>query len=370
MTTNAQRAYSEFGQSIWYDNVQRGLLQSGQFAALVQAGVRGCTSNPTIFDKAIGGSSDYDAALRELVARGCSVDEIYHELVCEDIRTAADVLRPVYEQSEFRDGYISLEVQPKHAFDTRGTIDEALELRRRIDRPNLMIKVPATREGLTAITELTAQGVCVNVTLIFSRQRYIEVAEAYLAGLERAASSNTDVSRITSVASFFVSRIDSKVDAWLESQPSAPSELLGKAAIANAKLAYVEYGRLFGGERFETLRRHGAQTQRLLWASTSTKNPSYPDTLYVDELIGRDTVNTVPPATLEAFQDHGKLAATLEQDVAGASRTLERLAGTGLSLDSVCEQLLAEGVDAFVASMKSLYEVIAARRDDLAGAGR
>ena len=370
MTTNAQRAYSEFGQSIWYDNVQRGLLQSGQFAALVQAGVRGCTSNPTIFDKAIGGSSDYDATLRALVALGRSVDEIYHELVCEDIRAAADILRPVYDQSEFRDGYISLEVQPKHAFDTQGTIDEALELRRRIDRPNLMIKVPATREGLTAITELTAQGVCVNVTLIFSRQRYIEVAEAYLAGLERAASSNTDVSRITSVASFFVSRIDSKVDAWIESQSSDLQELRGKAAIANAKLAYVEYGRLFGGERFQTLRQHGAQTQRLLWASTGTKNPDYRDTLYVDELIGRDTVNTVPPATLAAFQDHGVPDATLEKDVASAHRTLDRLASAGLSLDRVCEQLLSEGVESFVASMKSLYDVIAARRDDLSAAGR
>jgi transaldolase / glucose-6-phosphate isomerase len=364
MTTTAQRASTEFGQSIWYDNVQRGLLSSGEFKSLIARGVRGCTSNPTIFDKAIGGSKDYDAAIQKLLATDASVDDIYHALVIEDIQAAADVLAPIYEESQWRDGYISLEVQPKNALDTQGTVNEALSLVKRVDRPNLMVKVPATNEGLAAITELTASGVSINVTLIFSRKRYVEVAQAYIKGLEQAAAAGRDLRRIASVASFFISRIDSAVDSWLEKNKPERQELRGKAAIANAKLAYVEYQRLFG-EGFAALAGKGAQPQRLLWASTGTKNPSYPDTLYLDELIGKNTVNTVPPATLNAFLDHGKVSNSLEAGVGVAKETLDELASVGVNLDAVCDQLLQEGVKSFVESMDHLFQVISARRTEL-----
>lgn len=367
MTTTAQRAYSEFGQSIWYDNVQRGLLSSGEFKALIAKGVRGCTSNPTIFDKAIGGSKDYDAAIQKLVAANASVDDIYHALVIEDIQAAADALAPIYEESHWQDGYISLEVQPKNALDTQGTVNEALSLVKRVNRPNLMIKVPATNEGLAAITELTALGVSVNVTLIFSRARYAEVAKAYIAGLERAAAEGRDLRKIASVASFFISRIDSAVDSWIAKQKPEFQKYLGKTAIANAKLAYVEYQRLFGAEPFTSLAAKGAQAQRLLWASTGTKNPAYSDTLYLDELIGRNTVNTVPPATLNAFLDHGSVSDTLEKGIEPARDTLNALANEGLDLDAVCDQLLQEGVKSFIESMDNLFQVIASRREEFAG---
>lgn len=367
MTTTAQRAHAEFGQSIWYDNVQRGLLNSGEFKALIARGVRGCTSNPTIFDKAIGGSKDYDVAIQKLVASNASVDDIYHALVIEDIQAAADALAGVYEDSKWTDGYISLEVQPKNAMDTQGTVAEALTLVKRVNRPNLMIKVPATTEGLAAITELTALGVSVNVTLIFSRQRYVEVAQAFIAGLERAAAAGKDLRRIASVASFFISRIDSAVDSWIEKQGADLQSLRGKTAIANAKLAYAEYQRLFGSEPFTTLAAKGAQTQRLLWASTGTKNPAYSDTLYLDELIGKSTVNTVPPATLTAFLDHGKVKNALESGLDEARSTLAQLAKAGLNLDAVCDQLLAEGVKSFIESMEHLFQVIGSRREQLGG---
>lgn len=364
MTTTAQRASTEFGQSIWYDNVQRGLLNSGEFKSLIARGVRGCTSNPTIFDKAIGGSKDYDAAIQKLVAAKASVDDIYHALVIEDIQAAADALAPIYEESNWTDGYISLEVQPKNATNTQGTVSEALSLVKRVNRPNLMVKVPATDEGLAAITELTAQGVSINVTLIFSRRRYVEVAEAYIKGVERAAAAGVDLRRIASVASFFISRIDSAVDAWLDKNTPERKDLAGKAAIANAKLAYVEYQRLFG-EGFAALAAKGAQPQRLLWASTGTKNPSYPDTLYLDELIGRNTVNTVPPATLAAFLDHGNVSNSLASGVAAAQETLAELAAVGVDLDAICAQLLQEGVKSFVESMDHLFGVIAQRLEQL-----
>lgn len=364
MTTTAQRASSEFGQSIWYDNVQRGLLSSGEFKSLIARGVRGCTSNPTIFDKAIGGSKDYDAAIQKLVASNSSVDDIYHALVIEDIQAAADALAPIYEESKWTDGYISLEVQPKNASDTQGTVNEALSLVKRVNRPNLMVKVPATDEGLAAITELTAAGVSINVTLIFSRKRYVEVAEAYIKGLERAQAAGRDLRRIASVASFFISRIDSAVDSWLEKNKPERKDLCGKAAIANAKLAYVEYQRLFGAS-FAALANKGAQAQRLLWASTGTKNPAYPDTLYLDELIGKNTVNTVPPATLSAFLDHGKVSNSLESGVGVAKETLAELASVGVNLDAVCDQLLQEGVKSFVESMDHLFGVIATRSAQL-----
>jgi transaldolase/glucose-6-phosphate isomerase len=367
MTTTAQRAHAEFGQSIWYDNVQRGLLNSGEFKSLITKGVRGCTSNPTIFDKAIGGSKDYDAAIEKLVASNASVDDIYHALVIEDIQAAADALGPIYEESKWADGYISLEVQPKNAMDTKGTVAEALSLVKRVNRPNLMIKVPATNEGLAAITELTALGISVNVTLIFSRRRYVEVAEAFIKGLERASAEGRDLRKIASVASFFISRIDSSVDAWIGKQKPELQKYQGKVAIANAKLAYLEYQRLFGSDVFKTLAGKGAQAQRLLWASTGTKNPAYADTLYLDELVGRNTVNTVPPATLAAFLDHGKVSNALEAGVDDAKKTLATLSDAGLDLDGICEQLLQEGVKSFVESMEHLFQVIGTKREALGG---
>lgn len=359
--TNAQRAH-ELGQSIWYDNVQRSLLRSGHFEGLVAAGVRGCTSNPTIFEKAIAGSTDYDDALQRLVAEGQSVEEIYLELVKQDIRDTADILRPVYDSSCGADGHVSVEVFPELARDTEGTTNEAQRLHRLIDRPNLMIKIPATEQGLPAVTRTIAAGISVNVTLIFSVEQYRQVALAYIEGLERAAQAGFDLSRIASVASFFISRIDSAVDTQLKSKGEAGNALLGKAAIANAKHAYALFKELFSSQRFAPLRQAGARPQRVLWASTGTKNPSYSDTLYVDELIGPETVNTVPPQTLDAFQDHGKPSATLERGHAEAKQVIDDLKQLGIPLEPVCQKLLDEGVTAFAKSMTSLMDVIASRR--------
>ena len=364
MQTNAQRTYSEFGQSIWYDNVQRGSLKSGQFRQLVAAGVRGCTSNPTIFQQAISRSSDYDSSITALTKRGASTDAIYHELVIEDIRAAADDLREVYETSNRTDGYVSLEVRPQYANDAGKTVAEALELNARVDRPNLMIKVPATQAGLQALSELTARGLSVNVTLIFSRKRYSEVAQAYIAGLQKAKANGLDLSRIASVASFFISRIDSSVDQWLQNN-GGHADLQGRAAIANAKLAYAEFERLFGSDAFKPLAEAGAQVQRLLWASTSTKNPSYPDTLYLNELIGKNTVNTVPPATLTAFQDHGHPSAALHAGLEQAKGTLDQLAKLGLDLEAICDDLLQSGIESFTTSMVDLYATIDGQRSAL-----
>ena len=325
-STPAQRAFSECGQSIWYDNIRRSQLRSGEFAELIDAGVRGCTSNPTIFDKAITGSEDYDGELQRLVRRGADRDEIYHELVLADIRDAADALSPLHERSDGLDGFISLEVHPDLASNTERTVAEAKKLARLVDRPNLMIKVPATDEGLPAVTELIASGISVNVTLIFSVEQYQRVARAYMDGLSVAVQRGHDLATIASVASFFVSRVDTAVDRLLEAKLSEASvddarrleALLGRAAIANAKRAYSVFQQLFAGAAFEGLGARGARPQRVLWASTGTKNPKYSDTLYVDELMGPHTVNTVPPATLAAFQDHGRVDASLERDLDGA----------------------------------------------------
>jgi transaldolase/glucose-6-phosphate isomerase len=357
MSTNAQITYAQHGQSIWYDNIQKSLLDSGEFARIVQGGVRGCTSNPSIFYAAIAGSQDYDASLRRLVSEGRTVQDIYYQLVIDDIRTAADALFDVFEESHYRDGYVSVEVLPKNAKDTEGTIQEALDLHRMVGRRNVMIKVPATPEGLLAIRELTGRGVPVNVTLIFSREQYRAVANAYVDGLELAANSGVDLERIASVASFFVSRIDSDVDAALRTETYK-----GKTAIANAKLAYVDFQDIFSSQRFNALQTKGAQKQRVLWASTSTKNPNYPKTYYVDALIGPDTVNTVPPATLVAFQQEGNPGATLAADVAEAEAVLAGIAKEGVDLDAVCGKLLERGLDAFGQAMDELFVVIEARR--------
>lgn len=373
MATNAQRVYREFGQSLWYDNLQRGLLDSGAFQALIDSGVRGCTSNPTIFDKAISGSKDYDAALGRLVAAGEDVEGIYYALVTEDIQRAADILLPVHRESKGLDGYVSVEVQPKNASDTEATIAEGVELARRVDRPNLMIKVPATEPGLPAIRELIGRGISVNVTLVFGIDQYRSVADAYIDGLERALAAGKDLSRIASVASFFVSRLDSAIDPKLKQklegakEPAKVQALLGKAAIANARRAYAAYEEIFTSPRFATLGERGAQKQRVLWASTGTKDPSYKDTLYVDELIGPGTVNTLPPATLAAFQDHGSLARTVDKDKGEADRVIAELGELGIDVDAVCRDLLAAGVVSFDQSMNSLFKVIGERRAALAG---
>jgi len=377
MTTNAERVHREFGQSLWYDNLERGLLRSGAFSKLVSAGVRGCTSNPTIFEKAIRSSSEYDTALRRLVSAGQGVEEIYYDLVVADIQAAADVLRPVYDSSEARDGYISVEVQPRFASDTRATVKEALELVKRIQRPNLMIKVPATEPGLEAIRTLIGQGVSVNVTLIFGVDQYRRVAEAYIAGLEQAAKSGLNLSRIASVASFFVSRLDTLIDGELKDRAKKKTtsasdqprlaKLQGKAAIANAKRAYVAFGQIFSSERFGALR--GAQRQRVLWASTGTKDPTYPDTLYVDELIGPDTVNTLPPATLAAFQDHGHPQRSVDRDVAAAEQVLDELESLGVSVPAACEKLLQAGVTSFATSLDDLFGLLGEKRAALLASG-
>jgi transaldolase/glucose-6-phosphate isomerase len=371
MTTNAERVHREFGQSLWYDNLERGLLRSGAFQALLDSGVRGCTSNPTIFEKSIRSSAEYEPALRRLALAGKSVEDIYYDLVVEDIQNAADLLRPIYDGSEARDGYISVEVQPRHAADHQATVKEALELVARIARPNLMIKVPATEPGLVAIRTLIGKGISVNVTLIFGIGQYQRVANAFIDGLEVAAKSGLDLSRIASVASFFVSRLDSAIDKQLDARIAKASDadrpklqaLRGKAAIANAKQAYAAYRELFGGPRFSALR--GAQPQRVLWASTGTKDPAYPDTLYVDELIGPDTVNTLPPATLTAFQDHGKPSRSVDRDLPAANRVIVDLDSVGISVPEECERQLAAGVASFAGSLDSLFQLLGERRTAL-----
>ena len=356
-------ALTGHGQSIWYDYIRRAFIISGDLQALVDQGVRGVTSNPSIFEKAIAGSADYDASLRPLVEAGKPVAEIYEALALADIQATADILRPVYELTGGRDGFVSLEVSPMLAHDTHGTVSDARRLHATLGRPNVMIKVPATPEGIPAITALIGEGISVNVTLIFSAQQYEVVAEAYLAGLELLAAQGGNLSQVASVASFFVSRVDTVVDAALEK--IGERELQGKIAIANAKIAYARFRALFSGERWARLAAQGAQVQRPLWASTGSKNPSYPDTLYVDALIGPDTVNTVPPSTLLAFLDHGQVAATLEQGLAEAEVQVASVAGLGVDLDAIANKLLNEGVAAFVQSFETLTASIAGKREKL-----
>ena len=351
---------SALGQAAWLDFIRRSFIASGELASYVELGLRGITSNPTIFEKAIAGSADYDTALRPLVDAGEPVEAIYDVLSIADIRAAADVLRPVYDHSDGEDGYVSLEVNPSLAHDTHRTIDEACRLFERLERPNIMIKIPATAAGIPAIREVIARGVNVNATLIFSVSQYEAVAEAYIAGLEKLSYDRKDLSRIASVASFFVSRVDSAVDGELEAIGEA--ELLGKIAIANAKVAYACFKEIISGERWQKLAAQGARVQRPLWASTSTKNPAYPDTLYVDELIGPDTVNTLPPATLRAFMDHGRVAGTLEQGLEQARQQLSRLSDLGIDLDGITKKLLVDGVTSFAKSFEALMTSISQKR--------
>jgi len=342
---------SRLGQSVWCDYIRRAFLTSGGLQELIRQGVRGVTSNPAIFEKAIAGSTDYDADLKSLAREGQSVVEIYEALAVADIVMAADQLAPLYEKTEGADGFVSLEVSPFLARDTQATVAEAKRLFGRVGRPNLMIKVPATAEGLPAITELIGAGVNVNVTLIFSVDNYREVAGAFLSGVEGLALRGPSVpgghpvDRIASVASFFVSRLDSALDPELEKK--GLSDLMGRVAVANSKTAYQAYRRIFQGPRWAELAARGARAQRVLWASTSTKNPKYPDTLYVDELIGAGTVNTIPPETLQAFLDHGRVAETLGRDPEQAEADLRRVSEAGIDLAAVTRKLQEEGVAAF-----------------------
>jgi transaldolase len=362
---------AELGQSIWLDFIRRSFITSGELQELIDAGLRGITSNPSIFEKAIVDSADYDVQLHSLVGQGRPLDAIYQALVIEDIQRAADLLRPVYDRSAGGDGYVSLEASPELAHDTQGTIDEVRHLCSAVDRPNVMFKVPATRQGMPAIQTLIGEGININVTLIFGLDQYEDVAEAYLSGLEELAESTgrgamqAPLAGVASVASFFVSRVDTAVDKQLESMGGAGQALKGKIAIANAKVAYARFQHIFSGERWDRLARQGARVQRVLWGSTSTKNPAYPDTYYVDNLIGPDTVNTVPPETLQAFLDHGKVAITLEYGLGEARQQLDRLSELGVDLDSVTQKLLDDGVRAFANAFSGLMRSIAHRRDQI-----
>ncbi len=364
-------ALPELGQSVWLDYIRRNLITSGELKRLVEEDdLRGLTSNPAIFEKAILDSADY----RDLLDRGTSSPSdpmaLYEQIAVRDIRDAADILRPVYERTGRRDGYVSLEVSPRLADDTHATIAEARRLWQLVARENLMVKVPATPRGIAAIERLVGEGININVTLLFARSVYEQVAAAYVAGLERLAAAGGDPGRVASVASFFVSRIDGAVDALLEAQlraggrgsdPGLLRGLLGKAAIANARLTYDRYRELFGGPRWEALAQQGARTQRLLWASTSTKNPAYRDVLYVEELIGPDTVNTLPPATLEAFRDHGRVRLSLTEGLDEARRVMAELERCGISLEQVTDRLLEDGVRLFAEAFDKLLEVVAQR---------
>jgi len=358
MSSTIQKLTS-LGQSIWYDNIQRKLLENGELKAMIERGdIRGVTSNPSIFNAAIAKSNDYDSALMPLAWAGWDAEKIFWQLAIEDIKAACDAFAPLYEESNGGDGYVSIEVSPYIANDTDATVAQAEQLWVRVARPNLMVKIPATKAGIPAIRKAIAAGVNVNVTLIFSLTRYAEVMDAYLTGLEDRAAAGHPIDHIASVASFFVSRVDSKVD------PQLPegSPLRGRAAIANAKLAYDLYHQTFVGRRWENLKVKSARVQRPLWASTSTKNPAYPDTLYVDELIGPETVNTVPPQTLEAFRDHGIASMTLMRGVAEAEDTIKQLEATGVSMDVVTQELEDEGVKAFADAFTQLLETIEMRR--------
>lgn len=352
--TNPLLELKQAGQSVWLDYMRRSLMTSGDLKKLVdQDGLAGMTSNPAIFEKAISGSDDYAQALKEMkLNKSMKAKDVYETLAIGDIQMAATILLPVYQQTKAKDGYISMEVSPELAHDTKGTIDEARRLWKSIGKPNVMIKVPATPEGLPAVEQLISEGINVNITLIFARDVYEKVAKAYIAGLQKYAAKKGDLSKVASVASFFVSRIDSAVDAV------APANLAGKVAIANAKLAYMIYEKLFSSNEWQALAKQGAQVQRLLWASTGTKNSKYSDVIYVEELIGRDTVNTMPPATFDAFKDHGKVRQSLTENAADAAKTMEALEKAGVSFQSITDKLLVEAVELFSKPFNSMLAKI------------
>jgi transaldolase len=368
MSDSRLHQLSELGQSVWIDYLSRDLLRSGELERMIREdSVVGITSNPTIFQKAISHGDAYDEQLRSCLDEYEDPKEIFWQLAEKDVSDACDVLRSVWDEGQGQDGYVSIEVDPNNAANTQATIDEAQRLHAGIEKPNLHVKIPATKAGLPAIEEMIARGRNINVTLIFSLQRYEEVAEAYIRGLERLVESGGDPSKVASVASFFVSRVDTEADKRLD-EIGGHDELKGKLAIANAKLAYARYKQLFSGERWEKLAARGATKQRCLWASTSTKNPEYRDVVYVEELIGPETVNTMPEETIEAFQDHGEVAATLEQGVDEAERVFEQIRAAGVDYDDVVRVLEEEGVQKFSDSFSELLDGIAAKRGELAPA--
>src|SRR2546430_2928148 len=375
---NPVKALESHGQAVWLDFLARGFVAKGDLKNLIDTdGVKGITSIPSIFEKAIGSSDEYDTPIGKALRAGDRpVADLFEQLAIEDIQHAADVLRPVYDALDGKDGFVSLEVSPYLATDTKGTIAEAKRLWKHVKRKNLMVKVPATAEGLPAIEHLIGEGISINITLLFSQEVYREVAEAYIAGLEKYVAKGGDPAPVASVASFFVSRIDTAVDKQLDdkiAKANDPSEkerlsaLKGKIAIANAKMAYQDYKKLFAGPRWEKLAAKGAKPQRLLWASTGTKNKAYSDVLYVEELIGPNTINTMPPATLEAFRDHGKLRDSLEENVEDAQRVLGDLSRAGISLDAVTDKLIEEGVGLFADAADKLLGAVAKKRAALLG---
>jgi transaldolase len=368
--TNRLREIEALGQSIWIDNLNRQLLDGGTLRSLIEDdGISGVTSNPTIFEKGIGQSDRYDDALREAADDTDDPEEIFLRLAYRDVWDACELLRPTVEETEGQDGYVSFELPASLAFDADGSIEAAIHHRDAIDRPNLLIKVPGTEPGVSAFEELTARGVNVNVTLLFSVERYREIAEAFLRGLERRLDASESIDRSASVASFFVSRVDTKVDKALEEK--GREDLRGRAAVANAKLAYAAFQEIFSGERWERLAAAGANVQRPLWGSSSTKNPDYPDTLYVDELIGPDTVNTIPDATLEAARDHATPERTVDRDVDAARELIGELEAVGIDFDDiVLRQLVDEGVEAFGDSHDSLLETLDRKASELKAAAR
>jgi transaldolase/glucose-6-phosphate isomerase len=367
--TNPLKDLLKYGQSVWFDYIRRDLLTSGELKRLIdEDGLRGMTSNPSIFEKAIADSTLYSDILQSLRPRtDLDAKGRYEILAIRDIQEATDIFRPVYQDSKRRDGYVSLEVSPFLARDTQGTLAEARRLWKTVSRENLMIKVPGTAEGIPAFQQLISEGINVNVTLLFSQEVYKKVAEAYIAGLEQLAARGGDVSKMASVASFFISRIDVSVDAIVEGRLKTSKDpreqeqlksLLGKVAIANGKETYVSYQKIFSGDRWKTLAAKGAQTQRVLWASTSTKNPNYSDVLYVEELIGPDTVNTIPPVTFNAFRDHGHPRASLTENVEAANRTMETVAKLGISMKEVTDKLTDDGVRLFAEAFDKLLQAV------------
>jgi transaldolase len=382
MNQNPLVELNKYGQSFWLDNINRPLITSGELKRLVvEDGLRGVTSNPTIFEKAITESDAYDEEFAQAVkdSKDFAVAAVTAALTTSDIKQGCDILRPVFDESEGRDGYVCLEVSPDLAHDTDGTISEAVELHERVDRKNLMIKVPATPEGIPVIEELINRGICVNVTLMFSFEVYEQVAEAYLRGLEKRAARGESIKEIASVASIFVSRVDTKIDKLIdakineagdESEKEKLRALLGKTAIANAKTMYRRYLELFNesNERWRKLKEKQANPQRLLWASTSVKNPAYPDNYYVEALIGKDTVDTMPPATVESFRDHGQAAATLERNLDEAPKMLEKLENAGVDIEQAMRELQDEGVASFVKSFENLTAALVKKHETLARA--
>jgi transaldolase len=377
MKENPLLKLSTFGQSIWLDYIRRQMIDSGELNKLIdEDGLKGVTSNPAIFAKAIAGSDDYDQDIKKLAQEGKSVKEIYETLTVADVGAATDLFRPLYDRVDGNDGFVSLEVNPHLAHDTEGTIQEARHLWQALSRPNVLIKVPATKAGLPAIKQLISEGINVNVTLLFGLPRYQEVVDAYLSGLEVRAGKKLPLNRVASVASFFLSRIDVLLDPQLEKlaaaggpQAKAARELIGQIAIASAKIAYTIYQEIYDRERFKKLAALGARPQRLLWASTSTKNPAYPDVKYVEPLIGPDTVNTLPPETLEAYRDHGDPASRLTEEVDRAASYLQRLPEVGLDLNHATQQLEDEGVEKFNQPFDSLMDNLKAKRQAVSSHG-